>query len=183
MNIKLSEKFRLNELRLSYLALKFGLFLLLMPSLAMAEWKVITHIDTNSNTETQVAYTENEDGYSLEIYKDSVGAIRSRFSLNTALDMFAKHTCPTYQIDLRLLDNRSINDAPCLTDLVWSEFILGYISSNNITSGRLNALMNGSIITYRFMLENGSYNETKFSLAGSKRATSSVLGSEITISP
>ena len=183
MNIKSNENPGLFGHRIARLVLKFGLILLLIPSPAMAEWKVITHTDTNSNTKTQVAYTENEDGYSLEIYKDSVGAIRSRFSLNTALDMFAKRTCPTYQIDLKLLDNRSINDAPCLTELAWSEFILGYISNNNVTSVRLNALMNGSTITYRFMLENGGYKETQFSLAGSKRATSSVLGSDITIRP
>lgn len=184
MNIKSSEKIRLNGLRASVQALNLALILFLMPTPALADdWNVITHTDTNSDTETQVAYSKNEDGYSLEIYKDSVGAIRSRFSLNTDLDMFAKHTCPTYQIDSKLLDNRSINDAPCLTDLTWSEFILGYISNGNVTSVRLNALMNGRAITFRFMLENGSYDETQFSLVGSKRATLIVLGENISISP
>ena len=151
--------------------------------MAMAEWDVITHTDTSNNTQTQVAYTENKEGYSLEIYRDSVGAIRSRFSLNSALDIFVKHSCPTYQIDTRLLDNRSINDAPCITDLAWSEFILGYINNKNVTSGRLNALMNGITITFRFMLDNGSYKETQFSLSGSKRATLAVIGNDITIVP
>lgn len=159
------------------------MILVFCPLLAHAEWGIITHTDANNDTETQVAYTQNNDGYSLEIYKDSVGAIRSRFSLNSELDMFAKRTCPTYQIDSSLLDNRSINDAPCLTDLTWSEFILGYITDNNIVSTRLNALMNGSIVIFRFILENGSYKETQFSLNGSKKATLSVLGSDITITP
>ncbi len=161
---------------------KLVLILLFCPLTVLAEWKVITHTDTNSQTETQVAYTKNDEGYSLEIYKDSVGAVRSRFSLNAALDMFAKRSCPTYQVDTRLLDNRSINDAPCLTDFTWSEFVLGYIVDNQVTSGRLNALMNGSNITFRFMLENGEYRETSFSLAGSKRATLNVIGN-ITIIP
>ncbi len=165
------------------LAQKISLILIFCPVLVQAEWLVITHTDTNNNTQTQVAYTENKEGYSLEIYKDSVGAIRSRFSLNTTLDMLAKRSCPTYQIDSKLLDNRSINDAPCLTDIVWSEFILGYIANKEITSEKLNALMNGSTITFRFMLENGSYNETNFSLSGSKRATLSALGSGISITP
>lgn len=160
-----------------------ALTFLFTPHLVSAEWVVITHTDTNNNTETQVAYSQNEEGYSLEIYKDSVGAIRSRFSLNSALDTFAKRSCPTYQIDSRMLDNRSVNDAPCLTDLAWSEFVLGYISSAIVNSERLNALMNGSKVTYRFMLDNGSYKETQFSLAGSKRATLSVLGTNITIAP
>jgi len=168
---------------LKILAKKFGLFLIIFPILTQAEWTVITHTDTNNNSETQVAYTQNEEGFSLEIYKDNVGAIRSRFSLNDALDMLAKRTCPTYQIDSTLIDNRSINDAPCLTELVWSEFILGYTENKTVTSDKLNALMNGGTITFRFMLENGSYKETNFSLIGSKRATLSALGPDVSILP
>ncbi len=173
----------MNRLQNSSLVFLLVLILLLTPFSAAAEWKVITHTDINNDTQTQVAYSQNEDGYSLQIYKDSVGAIRSRFSLNTALDMFAKRTCPTYQIDTRMIDNRSINDAPCLTDTAWSEFVLGYVNNFNVTSEKLNALMNGSIVTFRFMLDNGNYMETQFSLAGSKRATLSVLGNNITITP
>ena len=107
MNIKSSEKIRLNSPRSSVQTLSLVLILFLIPTPALADdWDVITHTDTNSDIETQVAYSKNKDGYSLEIYKDNVGAIRSRFSLNSALDMFAKHTCPTYQIDSRSLDNR-----------------------------------------------------------------------------
>lgn len=179
MNINSIESVSTTKIKIACLALTF----LLTPASVLAEWKVITHTDTNNNSETQVAYSQNEEGYSLEIYKDSVGAIRTRFSLNSALDIFAKRSCPTYQIDSRLLDNRSINDAPCLTNLAWSEFVLGYISSTTVNSARLNALMNGSKVTFRFMLDNGSYKETQFSLAGSKRATLSVLGTNITISP
>lgn len=165
------------------LAKKMALFLTLCPALVHAEWTVITHTDTNSNTETQVAYTKNDEGYSLEIYMDSVGAIRSRFSLSSELDMMAKRTCPTYQIDSSLIGNHSVNDAPCLTDLVWSEFIFGYTENKQIVSKKLNALMNGSTIIFRFMLENGSYKETIFSLNGSKKATLTALGSGITIIP
>jgi hypothetical protein len=179
MNINLIESVSTTKIKIACLALT----ILLTPLAVLAEWEVITHTDTNNNSETQVAYSQNEEGYSLEIYKDSVGAIRSRFSLNSSLDAFAKRTCPTYQIDTRMLDNRSINDAPCLTQLAWSEFVLGYVSSQIVNSERLNALMNGSKVTFRFMLDNGSYNETQFSLAGSKRATLSVLGNNITISP
>jgi hypothetical protein len=183
MNINPSENCRRNGVQADSRALSFVLILLFIPFSVAAEWKVITHTDTNNNTETQVAYSQNKDGFSLEIYKDSVGAIRSRFSLNAALDMFAKRTCPTYQIDTRMIDNRSINDAPCLTDLGWSEFVLGYVNNFNVTSEKLNALMNGSTVTFRFMLDNGSYSETQFSLAGSKRATLNVLGNNITITP
>lgn len=162
---------------------KIGLILITYPALAQAEWSVITHANPNDNSDTQVAYTQNEEGYSLEIYKDNGGAIRTRFSLSEALDMFAKRSCPTYQIDSRLPDNRSVNDAPCLTDLIWSEFVLGYTENYIVSSKKLNALMNGSIVTFRFMLENGTYKETNFSLIGSKRATFSALGPDISVLP
>lgn len=165
------------------LAPKLALILLLCPILVHAEWGVMTLTDSNNNTQTQVAYTRNDEGYTLEIYKDNVGAIRSRFSLSAALDILAKRSCPTYQIDSSVLDNRSVNDAPCLTDLAWSEFILGYTENDVVTSDKLNALMNGSTVTYRFMLDNGSYKETYFSLSGSKRATLSALGPDISIAP
>ena len=172
----------MNKITLSKYSLQAALIsLLLVPAASMAEWKIVTHTDVDSETSTQVAYTENAEGYSLEIYKDNVGAIRSRFSLSDTLDSFAKRSCPTYQIDARLLDNRSINDAPCLTQQDWSEYILGYIVDDNVTSRFLNALVNGSNITFRYMLDNGNYKETGFSLAGSKRATLTVLGANISI--
>ncbi len=157
--------------------------LLLLPISVYADWQVITHTDTNTNTATQVAYTDNDQGYSLEIYRDSVNAVRARFSINRALDKLVNKHCPTFQVDNRLLDNRSINDAVCITDLAWSEFVLGYVIDNSVSSAKLNALVNGSTITFRFMLESGTYEETNFSLSGSKRATLTVLGGSVVISP
>ena len=160
-----------------------GILLLLTPILVMAEWRVITHTDTDTNIETRVAYEENESGYTLEIYKDAVGAVRSRFALVSRLSQLADHNCPTFQIDERRPKNRSINEAPCIPDKHWAEFILGYIEDNEITSSPLNALMNGKQITYRFILMNGGYKETTFSLIGSKKAMITVLGDRLRINP
>ena len=148
-----------------------------------AGWDIISSSDSFSNNPTQIAYTENEQGYSLEIYRDGVGAIRSRFSLNRPLDQLAERHCPTFQIDTRLIGNRSINDAPCITDMDWSEFVLGYVNDEEVKSPKLYALVNGITITYRYMLDNGSYEETSFSLSGSKRATLTVIGGNINITP
>jgi len=160
---------------------KITFILLFYPAFVLAEWSVITHTNTNDNTETQVARIKNEEGYTLEIYKDNIGAIRSRFSLNKALDKFAKRSCPTYQIGRYTLDNTSINDAPCLTELSWTEFILGYEENSVVSSKKLNAFLNGNNVIFRFMLDNGSYQETQFSLTGSKRAVITSFGSGITI--
>ena len=167
----------------SFSTISFVSILLLLSFSSVAEWEVITHTNTNNETQTQVAFNENKSGYTLEIYKDSVEAIRLRFSSKTKFDVFSKEICPSYQIDTGMIVNRSINEAPCLTDKVWSEYILAYVNNFNVTSSKLDAFMNGSKVIFRLMLENGSYVETEFSLDGSKRATLRVLGDNITTNP
>ena len=152
-----------------------------LPAAAVAGWSIVTHTNTDNNTKTKVAYTENNDGYSLEIYRDASNAIRSRFGMNHNLHRIAEKSCPTYQVDQRPPENRSVNDATCILHRQWAEFVLGYIEGNQVTSTLLHNMMNGNSITYRFILENGGYGETKFSLSGSKHTVTDVLGSNITI--
>jgi len=155
--------------------------LVALPVIAFSEWDVVTHTNTDNNTQTKVAYTENSDGYSLEIYRDANDAIRSRFGMNQSLHRIAEKSCPTYQVDRRLPENRSINDAACIPHRQWAEFVLGYIVNDEIISTPLHNMMNGNSIIYRFILENGGYAETRFSLLGSKRTLTEILGSNITI--
>ena len=183
MNIKLNSMKKFIERKSSYLCVKILLFIFCAPSLAIAEWHIISHANLNSDEKTQVAYTENRSGHSLEIYRDSVGAVRTRFTLNSKLNLFLNGICPTYQVDLTLVKNTSFNEAPCISNLNWSEFVLGYITNNNISSLSLDALLNGNIIKFRYALDNGNYKETSFSLAGSKRATLKVIGNNIIINP
>ena len=159
------------------------IMLLSTPLLLMAQWHIVSHENLSNNEKTKVAFTENKNGYSLEIYKDSVGAVRARFTLNSKLNLFSNNICPTYQVDLTLIKNTSFNDAPCISKSNWSEFILGYITNRNITSLSLDALLNGNTVTFRYVLDNGNYKETSFSLAGSKRATLNVIGKNIKINP
>lgn len=164
-----------------YQYLAATLVLTILPATTAAEWAVVTHTNIDNNIETKVAYTENSDGYSLEIYRDLNDAIRSRFGMNHSLNRIAGKSCPTYQVDKRGPENRSINDAACIPHRLWAEFVLGYIEGNVITSTLLHNMMNGNTITYRFILENGGYGETAFSLSGSKRTLTDVLGNKITI--
>lgn len=152
-------------------------FLIFMaPAVARAEWSVVVHTDIDSDTETKVAYTENADGYSLEVYLDKSGAIRLRFSTNKVQTRLLPEICPTFQIDDRLISNTSINEAHCLADRKWSEFVLGYVINQTVESRTLNAVKNGNAISYRFILETGGYAETRFSLLGSSRALTAALG-------
>ena len=183
MNIKLNSIKKFIERKSSCLRINILLFIFCAPSLAIAEWHIISHANLNSDEKTQVAYTENRSGHSLEIYRDSVGAVRMRFTLNSKLNLFLNGICPTYQVDLTLVKNTSFNEAPCISNLNWSEFILGYITNNNISSLSLDALLNGNTVTFRYVLDNGNYKETNFSLAGSKKAALKVIGNKIAINP
>lgn len=156
--------------------------LLLCPLQVNAQWSTITHKgDDGNNPGTTVAYTVNSGGYSMEIYIDTVNAIRGRFSLPDGLLAFPEKFCPSYQIDRGTPINRSINDAPCISTSQWVEYIIGHIDGSKIISTSLLALMNGISITFRFKLSNNDYRETVFSLQGSKRAVTSAFGENVTV--
>ena len=151
--------------------------LLAYPAALTAQWSTITHKSgTENNSDTTVAYTINQDGYALEIYIDTVDAIRSRFTLPDGLVKFTDKFCPTYQVDRGMPINRSLNDAPCISSKQWVEFVIGHADGNRIASSSLLALMNGITITFRFKLSNDDYRSTTFSLQGSKRAMLAAFG-------
>ena len=166
--------------RAMYRNLIIGLLLATAPAVAGAEWSIVTLPGTDNTATTAVAHTTSKDGYSLEIYRDANNVIRSRFSMNT-LDRLDGKTCPTFQVDKRPAQNRSINDAHCLAQSTWVEFVLGYITDDKVTSTAMHNLMNGNNITYRFILEGSGYAETSFSLAGSKRVLLEVLGNNLVV--
>ena len=134
MNMKSIYNYKYSKSKFSYLQIGMLLILLSTPSISIAQWHIVSHENLSNNEKTRVAFTENKKGYSLEIYKDAVGAVRVRFTLNSKLNLFSENICPTYQVDLTLIKNSSFNDAPCISRSNWSEFILGYITNKNITS-------------------------------------------------
>ena len=148
---------------------------------AMAEWNIVTHTNTDSNFKTMIAHTENAEGYTLEIYRDGNGAVRSRFSMNNNNNRLDSKLCPTYQVDSRPALNRSINDAACISHQKWAEFVLGYVIDNKVTSTLLHNIMNGNKISYRFSLDPYGYAETSFSLIGSKRTLTDALGHDVAV--
>ncbi|MEJ2762123.1 MAG: hypothetical protein P8126_11530 [Gammaproteobacteria bacterium] len=156
---------------------------LALPLKARCEWLAVMRNNVSRFGETKVAYTRNNDGYSLEIYRDASNTVYGRFILPGHLLILADDNCPTYQIDRGFPVNQSLNDTPCLMRSNWADFTLGYVNNNHIASSSLLAIMNGISIVFRFKLENGDYRRTEFSLQGSKRAMSSALGEDISIGP
>lgn len=155
---------------------------ILFPGFTYAAWETVTYTNVDTNLQTLVAHIENKDGYSLEIYRDAGDAVRARINMNNK-NRLKEKTCPTYQVDNNNILNRSINDAPCISQREWAEFILGYIIDNQVNSTQLNNLLNGNRITYRFILENSGYATTSFSLKGSKQTLTDALGHNLRIVP
>ena len=154
--------------------------LMMFPDISFAQWSTVNSPDTAS-PDNIIAYSENSEGYRLEINKDIDGAIRSRFILKTGLISLSEDICPTYQIDSGMARNTSIDNTPCIFAENQSEYIIGKIINNRIDSTILVRLMNGITLTFRFRLQNGDYRETNFSLSGSKRSLTNVLGAQVTV--
>ena len=157
------------------------LFLLALSVQAQAQWKVMSHTDTDSGYQTRIATIENDDGYKLEIYRDVNDVIRLRFNIRNSYDLLANKHCPTFQVDERQLSNRSINDAPCLSQPRWAEYVIGYITDKTVLSLPLHNLMNGNVIYCRFLMDGGNYAETSFSLSGSKSILNGALGQDLVV--
>lgn len=152
----------------------FALTLAALP--ARAAWQIVNVADGGSHERIRAARIENPDGYSLEVYRDRDGTVRSRFSLRNGFAELAPHMCPTFQIDSREPVNESIGDKACRTGERWAEFVLGYVKGGSVTSLVLHRLMNGETVTYRFALARGGYRQTSFSLKGSNHAIVEALG-------
>jgi hypothetical protein len=172
-------------IRMRHQNIIFFLFFLSISATSRAEtdnqWNVMKHTDTDSGLQMRVATIENGEGFKLEIYRDTKDVIRIRFNIRDSYDLLARKQCPTFQVDDRKLANRSINDAPCISQPRWAEYVMGYVTDDKVFSLPLHNLMNGNSINYRFLLKNGNYGETSFSLSGSKSILNTTLGKNLEV--
>lgn len=157
-----------------------GLLLLIHLTPAAAQWLVGKHTRPGSDREILMAHSRNDEGYDLAVFRD-VDNVVARFSLPQGTLTLAETLCPTYQIDNAPPDNRSYDTQPCTHDAGAAEFILGKVSTKTVQSSMLLTVLNGNSILFRFRLADGSYRETRISLAGSKRAMTDAIGHDIAI--
>ena len=148
---------------------------------AQTEWIVVPHTDTDTGLQTSIATMKNEAGYKIEIYIDSNDAVRKRFSIRDGHDLLATKQCPTFQVDKNKSTNRSTNNATCISQPRWAEYILGYISHRSLYKrlSPLYSIIHGDVIYFRFLLKDGGYAQTLFSLHGSNKAVHSALGKNL----
>lgn len=149
--------------------------LMLCPPVCLAQWEVLVHNNIDNGSQTRIASIENTDGYELEVYRDENNAVRLRFNASKTQARFESSHCPTYQVDEQKPQNVSVNDARCLSNGKWAEYVLGYVIDDQIESDLLHTIKNGIVIHYRFIAQEGVYKETEFTLAGSSRALSEAL--------
>lgn len=160
------------------------LFTLLLPGFvtaSQAQWLINNTGKSATGQSIRIAHTQNEQGYSLEIFLGSDATVRARLKLAAGLLKLSHNSCPSYQIDNRVADNQSVDHTRCQSKDTSAEYILGKIANNQIQSNLLLAVMNGSAIIFRLQLENGDYRETTISLAGSKRSMTRAIGENISI--
>jgi len=148
---------------------------------ARAQWNIVSHTDTDSGYQTRIATIENNDGNKLEIYRDVNDVVRLRFNIRNSFELLARKQCPTFQVDKRQLSNRSVNDALCLSQPRWAEYVIGYITDKKVLSQPLHNLMNGNVIYFRFLMNNENYTETSFPLSGSKAILNAALGKDLVV--
>lgn len=149
---------------------------------ASAEWRVGKRDLTGNGAQVLTAHTQNESGYELSVYRDGE-RILARLALPAGLPGFDSAACPTYQIDKRPPDNRSHDGTVCRVDGGIADYLLGEATMSQVRSDLLLAILNGSVLGFRFRLEDGSYRETVISLGGSKRAMIGAIGRNISVLP
>jgi len=154
------------------------------PVAVMAEWQIDQDPERFTDSAGAVAEITNEAGHRLAIYRDAGGSIHARFTLNERLLRLHESVCPTFQVDERHRHNSSLNKAACQLRPQQVEYTLGSLETDNkLVSRPLYEMMNGTTIHYRYRLKAGGYDQTSFSLDGSKRALISLLGPDIDVLP
>lgn len=166
---------------------KLLLAVLIIPAasgpIGAAGWELQAQRDVDGANDAPVAHVHNESGYSLDIYIGLGGDVHARFMLKPRLNGLAPNHCPTFQIDDQELHNSSTDKPDCDSGRHRAGFMLGTIDGNRLVSRPVYELMHGMDITFRFKLESGGYEQTQFSLAGSKSAMRTILGHDLRIEP
>lgn len=160
------------------------LILSIWPAAVTAQWQINEQPERFAESRGAIAETTNEAGHRLAIYRDAGGTIHARFSLNDRLLRLHELVCPTFQVDERQRHNSSLNKRTCQLRPQQVEYTLGLLETNDeLVSRPLYEVMNGTRIHYRYRFEAGGYDQTSFSLDGSKRALVNIFGADIEVLP
>ncbi len=153
---------------------------LLSPS-ASAEWRVYPPATGSQPGTGEVATVTNASGHSLRVYRDGDGFVYGEFVLRRGLHALARTTCPSYQIDLKRPVALRYERDWCEVSDHSARFRLGRAEGDRVESKALIGLMNGTRLRFRFHLTGLGYQETEFSLRGSKQALNQAMGTGVRV--
>ncbi len=149
----------------------FAAVLLARP--AIAQWRVAQATPAGTVDRIDIAIVENDSGHSLRLFNDETQNVRATFTIRGGFDTIDPGVCPTYRVDKREPERVTFEEGRCRILPKQAEFTLGKTGQGR--NRKLNRIMNGDSIIFRYRLGSGNYRETRFTLRGSKYALTTAV--------
>lgn len=165
---------------------------MLLPALAMAQWRVETRKDAMTDEVRKAAKAINASGHELNVYRGPRGAVWVMFSV-TAIpgETVSPRRAPMLRVDQhaphdqdgsRHLTERKLGDT-----YQWEPGFVNFVIWHGVEAqGRsplLQQLLTGEQLVVRYWLSTGGYKDTAFSLAGAGPAIAEALGIPVVLDP
>ena len=161
-------------------ALAALLCLALAPARLPAQWHTEQVAVGDEGAQVNTATVENEGGHRFRVYRSGETLVRGQFTIPEGFERLSPNTCPTWQVDKRFVASTSA-EAECRMGNWHADFIIGEIEGNRMYSVKLDRVMRGNRLTFRYRIEGAGYRETSFSLRGSRRRVQAMLGERIRV--
>ena len=161
------------------LALSATLLGLLASSVAaVAQWSAV---ESDKAANGREAMVKSDYDARISIWLDKENILFAQFELASGLIALDEQICPTFQIDLNVINNLTAAEHRCEVSGAQVRFQLTQAQDNTIDSPLLLQFMNGSRVIVRYRLKHAGYGAQTFSLKGSKQALINVFGDDITV--
>ena len=156
------------------------LALMLAPGALFAQWSIEIEAVAEDQPDLRIAVGRNGSGDMLRIHRTAEDMVEAVFELHPGLAKLASG-CPSYRVDNQKPRALVSNGDMCRAEGRRVSFVLGRVDDESVNSEALLELMNGSRIRFIYHLRGVGYEETGFSLSGSKQAINDVLGGNVTV--
>ncbi len=140
---------------------------------AIAQWRVAQETPAGTFNRINIAIVENDSGHSLRLFNDEARNVRATFTIRGGFDTIDPGVCPTYRVDKRKPERVTFEEGRCRVLPKQAEFTLGKTGQGR--NRKLQRIMNGGSIIFRYRLGGGNYRETRFTLRGSKYALTTAV--------
>ena len=150
------------------------------PARLSAQWHTERFAPEAGDAQVNTATIENADGYIFRVYRSAESMIRVQFAVPESFDHLSPDTCPTWHVDERFLSAAG-GEPSCRIGRWHADFVIAKIDGNRVHSLELDRMMKGKRLVVRYRIEGAGYEETSFSLGGSRRRVQAILGERIRV--